>query len=68
MLKPLVFADVLRKIQNLMSHRQLAWENQLLRREVSGHFAPDRPLGRSPAMQEIVNMINKESRQHRRGC
>ncbi|MDP9131360.1 MAG: response regulator, partial [Candidatus Binatota bacterium] len=36
MLKPLVFADVLRKIQNLMSHRQLAWENQLLRREVSG--------------------------------
>ena len=59
MLKPLVFADVLRKIQNLMSHRQLAWENQLLRREVSGHFAPDRPLGRSPAMQEIVKMIMK---------
>ena len=59
MLKPLVFDDVLRKIQNLMSHRQLAWENQLLRREVSGHFAPDRPLGRSPAMQEIVKMIMK---------
>ena len=59
MLKPLVFADVLRKIQNLMSHRQLAWENQLLRREVSGHFAPARPLGRSPAMQEIVKMIMK---------
>ena len=59
MLKPLVFADVLRKIQNLMSHRQLAWENQLLRREVNGHFAPDRPLGRSPAMQEIVKMIMK---------
>ena len=59
MLKPLVFADVLRKIQNLMTHRQLAWENQLLRREVNGHFAPDRPLGRSPAMQEIVKMIMK---------
>ena len=59
LLKPLVFDDVLRKIQNLMSHRQLAWENQLLRREVSGHFAPDRPLGRSPAMQEIVKMIMK---------
>jgi len=59
LLKPLVFDDVLRKIQNLMSHRQLAWENQLLRREVSVHFAPDRPLGRSPAMQEIVKMIMK---------
>ena len=59
LLKPLVFDDVLRKIQNLMSHRQLAWENQLLRREVSGHFAPDRPLGRSAAMQEIVKMIMK---------
>jgi len=59
LLKPLVFDDVLRKIQNLMSHRQLAWENQLLRREVSGHFAPDHPLGRSAAMQEIVKMIMK---------
>ena len=59
LLKPLVFADVLRKIQNLMAHRQLAWENQLLRREVNDHFAPDRPLGRSAAMQEIVKMIMK---------
>jgi two-component system response regulator PilR (NtrC family) len=59
LLKPLVFEEVLRKVQNLMSHRQLAWENQLLRREVSGHFAPDRPLGRSQAMQEIVKMIMK---------
>ncbi len=37
----------------------MAWENQLLRREVSGHFAPDRPLGRSPSMQDIVKMIMK---------
>jgi DNA-binding NtrC family response regulator len=58
-LKPLVFEDVLRKMQNLMSHRKLAWENQLLRREVAGHFSPERPLGRSPAMQEIVAMIGK---------
>ena len=58
-LKPLAFGDVLRKVQNLMSHRKLAWENQLLRREVAGHFSPDRPLGRSPAMQEITAMIAK---------
>jgi len=59
LLKPLVFEDVLRKIQNLLSHRKLAWENQILRRQVEGHFAPDRPLGRSPAMQDIVKMIMK---------
>src|SRR3970040_2503706 len=46
-LKPLIFEEVLRKIQLLMSHRKLAWENQLLRRELDIHFSPDRPLGRS---------------------
>ena len=59
MLKPLIFEDVLRKMRHLMTHRKLAWENQLLRREVDGHFSPDRPLGRSPAMQDINSMIKK---------
>jgi len=59
LLKPLIFSDVLRKVQNLMSHRKLAWENQLLRREVSEHFSPDRPLGRSPVMQEVTKLIMK---------
>jgi two-component system response regulator PilR (NtrC family) len=59
LLKPLIFEDVLRKTRHLMTHRQLAWENQLLRREVDSHFAPDRPLGRSPAMQELSAMIKK---------
>src|SRR5918994_484815 len=59
LLKPLLFAEVLRKVQHLMAHRKLAWENQLLRREINTHFSPDRPLGRSVAMQEIVNMIRK---------
>jgi two-component system response regulator PilR (NtrC family) len=59
LLKPLIFDDVLRKVQNLMSHRKLAWENQLLRREVSEHFSPDRPLGRSGAMQDITKLITK---------
>jgi len=59
LLKPLLFAEVLRKVRHLMAHRKLAWENQLLRREVNDHFSPDRPLGRSAAMQEIVTMIRK---------
>jgi two-component system response regulator PilR (NtrC family) len=59
LLKPLIFEDVLRKVQHLMSHRKLAWENQLLRRELSDQFSPDRPLGRSAAMQEIAAMVKK---------
>jgi two-component system response regulator PilR (NtrC family) len=59
LLKPLIFEEVLRKIDHLMTHRQLAWENQLLRREVSSHFSPERPLGRSQVMQGIVGLIRK---------
>lgn len=59
LLKPLIFEEVLRKVERLISHRKLAWENQILRREIDGHFNPDRPLGRSAAMQEIVNMVRK---------
>ena len=59
LLKPLLFAEVLRKVQHLMTHRKLAWENQLLRREINGHFSPERPLGRSQIMQEITAMVKK---------
>ena len=59
LLKPLIFEDVLRKVQHLMSHRKLAWENQLLRREINTRFSPERPLGRSQAMQEIARLIKK---------
>jgi DNA-binding NtrC family response regulator len=59
LLKPLLFTEVLRKVQHLMTYRKLAWENQLLRRQVDDRFSPDRPLGRSAAMQEIGNMIRK---------
>ncbi|HET9298256.1 MAG TPA: sigma 54-interacting transcriptional regulator, partial [Candidatus Binatia bacterium] len=59
LLKPLIFEDVLRKAQHLMNHRKLAWENQLLRREINTRFSPERPLGRSQAMQEIAHLIKK---------
>jgi DNA-binding NtrC family response regulator len=59
LLKPLIFEDVLRKVERLISHRKLAWENQILRREVDSHFTVDRPLGRSAGMQDVVKMIMK---------
>src|SRR3989304_1825262 len=46
-LKPLIFEEVLRKIHHLMNHRNLAWEIQVLRREINRHFVSDQPVGRS---------------------
>jgi DNA-binding NtrC family response regulator len=59
LLKPLIFEDVLRKVERLTTHHKLAWENQVLRREIAIRFSPDRLLGRSAAMLEIVTMIRK---------
>ena len=59
LLKPLIFEDVLLKVQHLMNHRKLAWENQLLRRDINTRFSPVGPLGRSQAMQEIAHLIKK---------
>ena len=52
--KPLIFEDVLRKVQHLLAHRKLAWENQILREKLSQHAHPDQPFGRSEVMQEIL--------------
>jgi len=59
LLKPLMFEEVLRKIQLLMTHRKLAWENQLLRRELDSHIAPVESLGRSQAMREVTTLLQK---------
>jgi two-component system response regulator PilR (NtrC family) len=58
-LKPLIFEEVLRKIRHLMDHRSLAWENQILRRAVNWHFAPDQPIGKSREMREILTLAEK---------
>ncbi len=58
-LKPLIFEDVLRKVRHLVNHRSLAWEIQMLRREVSRHVVSEQPVGRSQVMQEILMLIEK---------
>lgn len=56
-LKPVVLEDVLRKVQRLMEHRSLAWEIQMLRREL---IQSDIELiGRSPAISKIISLIEK---------
>ena len=58
-LKPLIFEDVLRKVQHFLAHRKLGWENQILREKLSQHASPDQPFGRSEVMQEILALITK---------
>ena len=58
-MKPLIFEDVLRKVQHLLAHRKLAWENQILKEKLSQHAHPYQPFGRSEVMQEILALITK---------
>lgn len=59
LLKPIVFEDVLRKIHNLIEHKNLAWENQMLRREVNKRADPTEMVGQSQAMHDIHALIEK---------
>jgi len=59
LLKPIVFEDLLRKIHKLMEHKDLAWENQMLRREVNKRADPSDLVGQSQAMRDIGTLITK---------
>ncbi len=59
LLKPIVFDDLLRKVNLLMEHKHQAWEIQMLRREVNRHFDLDELVGSSPAIQKVFGLIEK---------
>jgi DNA-binding NtrC family response regulator len=59
LLKPLAFDDVLAKVARVLDHRQLAWQAQMLRREVERHFDFDHLVGKSPRMQEVFHLVRK---------
>ena len=58
--KPLILENVLTKVHRLLDYRQVAWESQMLRREVEDRYDLDAMIvDRSPAMREIIALINK---------
>jgi len=59
LLKPIVFEDLLRKLHKLIEHKDLAWENQMLRREVSRRVDPGDLVGQSQVMQNIAALTTK---------
>ena len=59
LLKPLIFEDVLHKIDHLLQHRQVAWENQFLRSQVERQWDFDNLVGRSAAMREVMKLVRR---------
>ena len=56
--KPIRFPDVANRIEQLLDWRDLAWENQVLRRQSSRDARTDSSLvGRSPAIERIRTLI-----------
>ncbi|MCC6849685.1 MAG: sigma-54-dependent Fis family transcriptional regulator [Deltaproteobacteria bacterium] len=59
LLKPLIFDDVLHKLAHLLQHRQVAWENQLLRSQVTRQWDFDNLVGRSAAMRGVMKLVQR---------
>ncbi|HEY7714294.1 MAG TPA: sigma-54 dependent transcriptional regulator [Candidatus Binatia bacterium] len=60
LIKPIIFEDLLSKVRHVMEYKRLAWEIQMLRRELSNLTPTFTDLvGRSQAMRNIVDLINK---------
>jgi two-component system response regulator PilR (NtrC family) len=59
LLKPLIFEDMLHKIDHLLRHRQVAWENQMLRGQVERQWDFDSLVGRSTAMREVMDLVRR---------
>ena len=59
LLKPILFDDLLHKIDHLLHHRQMAWENQLLRSQVDRQWDFENLVGRSAGMREVMNLVRR---------
>jgi DNA-binding NtrC family response regulator len=59
LIKPVLFEDLLRKIDQLLQHRQLAWECQLLRSQMERAWDFENLIGRSQAMQEVMRLVRR---------
>jgi len=60
-LKPFDFDDLILKVQRLLNHKELALENQALRKEVEEKYNFSNIIGQSPEMQGVFHLIKKVS-------
>ncbi|MDB5349557.1 MAG: response regulator with CheY-like receiver, AAA-type ATPase, and DNA-binding domain [Planctomycetota bacterium] len=59
LMKPVIFEELLAKINRLMSFRRLVRENQALRRQLHAEISPETLVGRGAAMQALKTVIRK---------
>src|SRR5271166_957298 len=59
LLKPVMFEELLAKIDRLMKYRRLLLENQALRRQFHTREDLETLVGRSPAIQAVKTLIRK---------
>ncbi len=59
LLKPVLFEELLHKVQSLLEYRQLAWENQFLRSQVESRWGFDNMVGESPAMRQVMERVRR---------
>ena len=59
LMKPVIFEELLSKIDRLMGYRQLLRENQALRRQLHAHVGLDSLVGQSGAMKGVKTLIRK---------
>src|SRR5699024_6350092 len=58
-LKPLDFDEVLIRIENLLTHRNLLQENKYLRQQIDQAFNFNHIIGESEAMQQVYHMVER---------
>ena len=59
LLKPVMFDDLLHKVEGLIEHRQFAWERQFLRGQVERQWDFDNLVGQSSAMREVMTLVKR---------
>ena len=59
LLKPILFEEVLHKIENLLEFKQLAWENQFLRSQVESRWGFENLVGESAAMRSVMERVRR---------
>src|SRR5947209_7432294 len=59
LMKPVLFEDLLAKIDRLMGYRRLLLENQALRRQLHTHGDLNALVGESPPMKAVQTLIRK---------
>src|SRR5215471_13610448 len=62
LMKPLLLDEVAGKVRRLLAARDLALENQWLRRELNRRRDEEKIVGTSPAMQAVFEMVRKVAR------